>query len=477
MARPGHLRTRLLVAMGIVALGAIVLTGAGTFALARQTAADEAQNDLEEDAPRVAAAIEDLRFLAEQFPTAAGPDSPFRTLFDSLLGIADGKLVAITQNGTVIAGVDRLLGSLERRDPNLGGNVPASALDTDALLGGESQTGRDGNTVFIAVPLEPFGSTVPVLVMTQDVPTNPLGRAVPFFLVAGFVALVVAVLISAYLARRLTRPLAAMEVTTGAIAAGDLSARVQVPGHPDDELARLARAIDGMAAQLEAARGAERAFLLSVSHDLRTPLTSIQGYSDAIADGTVREREELRRAAGIIAAESRRLARLVADLLDLARLDAHEFSLTPVPVDARSVVEEAVDAFRPSATEHGVDLRLGAGTPVASDVDPVRLAQIVGNLVENALKYAADRVEVNVAADDSALVITVLDDGPGITPSDLPHVFERLYASRRVTGRAVGTGLGLAIVHELTVAMGGAAIVERADGDGTRFVVRLPVLA
>jgi two-component system sensor histidine kinase BaeS len=288
---------------------------------------------------------------------------------------------------------------------------------------------------------------------------------------------VVAVLVSAYLARRLTRPLAAMEATTGAIASGDLSARVPVTGQPDDELARLARAIDGMAGQLEVARGAERAFLLSVSHDLRTPLTSIQGYADAIVDGTVSRPEDLRRAANIIGAESRRLARLVADLLDLARLDAREFSLTPVPVDARQVVEETVEGFRPSASEHGVALRLIAGAPIASDVDPVRLAQIVANLVENALKYAADRVDVAVTANDADLVLTVVDDGPGITPADLPHVFERLYASRRVTGRAVGTGLGLAIVRELASAMGGSAEVERADGDGTRFVVQLPVIA
>ena len=475
--RPGHLRTRLLVAMGLVVLGAIVLTGLGTFVLARQTAAQEAEDDLEEDAPRAAVAIENLRELAAQFPNADVVGGPFRTLIGSVLRITGGELVAVTNDGDVIAGVDRLLGNLEEgeRDPQLDGDLTAGDLDTDALLAGEAQTGQAGNTVFVAIPLDPYPGGVPVFVMTQNVSENPLGRAGPFFIVAGVVALIAAVLVSAYLARRLTRPLAAMEATTGAIAAGDLSARVEVRGHPDDELARLAGAIDGMAGQLEAARGAERAFLLSVSHDLRTPLTSIQGYSDAIADGTVSDPEELRRAARIIGGESRRLARLVADLLDLARLDAHEFSLTPAPVDARRVVEDAVDGFQPSAAEHEVTLAVAPGESVAADVDPVRLAQIVANLVENALKYAADRVDVGVTAENGALVLTVVDDGPGITTADLPHVFERLYASRRVTGRAVGTGLGLAIVRELTAAMAGEATVDR-DGDYTRFVVRLPVL-
>jgi signal transduction histidine kinase len=265
-----------------------------------------------------------------------------------------------------------------------------------------------------------------------------------------------------------------MEATANRIAAGDLSARVDLGKHPDDELAGLARALDGMGAQLEAARGLERGFLLCVSHDLRTPLTSIGGYAEAIADGAVEGRDEQRRAAEIIAAEARRLERLVADLLDLARLDAHEFSLTPRPVDATDVVGEAVDAFRPSAREIGIDLLVDGPDVAAVDVDPERLGQIVANLVENALKYARSRVSVGVSSENGALELRVDDDGPGIDPGDLPHVFERLYTSRPAPGRKVGTGLGLAIVHELSAAMGGTTAAHSLDGQGTRFVVRIP---
>jgi signal transduction histidine kinase len=229
-----------------------------------------------------------------------------------------------------------------------------------------------------------------------------------------------------------------------------------------------------MAAQLEAARGLERGFLLSVSHDLRTPLTSIGGYAEAIADGAVEGREEQKRAAEVIASEARRLERLVADLLDLARLDAHEFSLTPRPVDAADVVGEAVDAFDPSARDLGIELVLQRSDSVPVDADPERLGQIVANLVENALKYARTRVTVGVSSDDGMLEVRVDDDGPGIDGEDLPHVFERLYTSRTVPGRKVGTGLGLAIVHELSAAMGGTADVHQLDGRGTRFVVRIP---
>jgi signal transduction histidine kinase len=211
-----------------------------------------------------------------------------------------------------------------------------------------------------------------------------------------------------------------------------------------------------------------------VSHDLRTPLTSIGGYAEAIADGAVEGRDAQKRAAEIIAAEARRLERLVADLLDLARLDAHEFSLTPRPVDAVEVVGEAVEAFHPSARELGVTLAIDGPATAPVDADPERLGQIVANLVENALKYADGRVRVGVSSENGTLELRVDDDGPGIDPADLPHVFERLYTSRTAPGRKVGTGLGLAIVHELSAAMGGTTAAHSLDGQGTRFVVRIP---
>ena len=176
----------------------------------------------------------------------------------------------------------------------------------------------------------------------------------------------------------------------------------------------------------------------------------------------------------MISSESRRLERLVADLLDLARLDTHQFSLRPVPVDARGVVAGAVEAFQPSAAELGIELVTAPGDVLPVELDPQRLAQIVANLVENALKFATARVQVATRSTPGGIDVVVDDDGPGIAPADLPHVFDRLYTSRTVPGRVVGTGIGLAIVRELAVAMGGAARVETVDSTGTRFVVTLP---
>ena len=125
----------------------------------------------------------------------------------------------------------------------------------------------------------------------------------------------------------------------------------------------------------------------------------------------------------------------MADLLDLARLDAHQFSLAPRPIDAREVVAETVDAFRPQAEDIGLTIELSANEAMPIDADPERLAQIVANLVENALKFATSSVTVGLTRSDGVAQITVSDDGPGISPEDLPHVFQRLYASHRAGSR------------------------------------------
>jgi signal transduction histidine kinase len=479
-----RLGTRLFVAMVAIAFGVLVLSAAGAAALFRQTSADSALDDLRDKAPTVSDAVARLAEFRQLNQPADGTPTPaerrlgrnLRSIIANTLRASDVSVVVVTPTGEVREGIAALLGNEAARAgvTDLPQGLRPGDLETGTLLRGKEQSGQQGRTVFVADPLQVVNGNTPVVVLTQRVETQPLGRAGPFFLLASAIALLVAGIVAFFLARRLTRPLTAMGRTADLIAGGDLTARVDLGRHPDDELAGLARALDGMAAQLEAARGLEREFLLSVSHDLRTPLTSISGYAQAIADGTVEGRQDQKRAAEVIGAEARRLERLVADLLDLARLDAHEFSLTPRPVDAADVVGEAADAFQPSAREMGIELVVDrlASTPV--DTDPERLGQVVANLVENALKFATTRVTIGVSSSNGTLELRVDDDGPGIDPDEIPRVFDRLYTSRPAPGRKVGTGLGLAIVRELSAAMGGTAEAQVLDGQGTRFVVRIP---
>jgi two-component system sensor histidine kinase BaeS len=467
--------------MMAIALGVLVLTAVVTAGLARRSEANTARHDVQERADVVAPEFDQLIRQLPKAQAATGTIAGrrqvrrIRDLVNTTLRASNGAVVAVDANGDVQEALGRLLGTAGAT-PTLPDGVTVDDLDTKALLAGSTQNGRDGNTVFVAEPLAPVGAVTPVLVLAEDVNTRPFGGSGLAVLGAAAIALGIAAFVAAYLARRMTRPLAAMETTARSIAGGDLSARVDTTDVHDDELASLAQAINAMAADLDVARGHERAFLLSVSHDLRTPLTSIRGYAEAIADGTVEGKDARIRAADVISSESRRLERLVADLLDLARLDAHQFSLHPAPVDARAVVRDAVEAFGPAAAELDLtlDVDTGDGDGVPVVVDAQRLAQIVANLVENALKFATTRVGIGVAADNGRVVLHVDDDGAGIAPADLPHVFERLYTSRTVPGRTLGTGIGLAIVHELAVAMGGDARVEPLDRVGTRFVVTFP---
>jgi two-component system sensor histidine kinase BaeS len=259
------------------------------------------------------------------------------------------------------------------------------------------------------------------------------------------------------------------------MAAGDLSARAPASGEPD-EITEVAAAFNDMGVQLEAARRREREFLASVGHDLRTPLTTIGGYAEALSEGKVDD-ETLPRVAGVIDREAGRLSRLVEDLMLLTRLEAREFSLRPEEVDLAGHLSGIVESFRGKAEAASVRLESDLDPLPPTTVDPDRVAQVAGNLIENALRYTPEggQVEVRLRPEGTGAVMSVADDGPGIEAEDLPHVFERLYVTQRYRPvRPEGSGLGLSIVKELVDAMGGTVTVDSVPGDGTTVAVRLP---
>jgi signal transduction histidine kinase len=433
------MRRRLTATIVAVVAAALVVAGFGTLALIRQAARDEARRDLARQVESIAAQAE-VRDLQ---------------VFRRALRLEGAVVVGIGPGGGVLGG--------------LPDGVTPRDLDQAELRAGRTLSGVRGRLAWAAAPI-PRPRGLSAVVLTNRVATGT-GRAAAYLLLTGTGALAAAAAAAAALARRITRPLADAEAATRRIAAGDLS--VQVPVEDSEpELASLARSINAMAAALDRSRRAERQFLMSVSHDLRTPLTSIRGFAEAITDGAARD---TKRAARVITAESRRLERLVGDLLDLARLDARRFTLDTREVDVADVVVDTAEGFRQTIEAEGLILRLDASSPLPLRADPERLAQVVANLVENALTYARSTIDVRVAPSGPDHVeIAVVDDGPGIPADELPRIFERLYRSDRTTGgRRVGTGLGLAIVAELVELMEGeVAARSEADG-GTRLTVLL----
>lgn len=285
---------------------------------------------------------------------------------------------------------------------------------------------------------------------------------------------VVAAALAGTVARRIGRRLDRLAVASRAIAAGDFSGRAPEDG--DDDVARLGISFNAMATQLEDVRGRERDFLMSVGHDLRTPLTTLRGYAEALDAGDV-DTDDMRRVGGVLRRQTDRLSRLVEDLTMLARLEASEFTLRPEMVDLAAHVAELAEghAVRAAASHVGLDVSAPQVGLVA--VDPDRVGQILGNLVDNALRYTPEggRVSVGLTGSGSDVTLTVADTGPGIDREDLPHVFERLYVSRRYRSvRPEGSGLGLSIVRALVDAMDGSIAVDSELGKGTTVSVTLP---
>ena len=276
-----------------------------------------------------------------------------------------------------------------------------------------------------------------------------------------------------FVSRLLTAPLARLTRAAQAIAAGDLSQRVEV--RSKDEIGDLGTAFNGMAASLAEAETLRRNLIADVSHELRTPLTIIQGNIQAILEGVYPL--EMAQMAGLYD-ETRLLTRLVDDLHDLALADAGQLRLERTPVNVSDLARTAVGQFEPVAEAAGVKLTLetSEGVPeVLGDAD--RLAQALRNLLSNALRHtpAGGHVVMRVGRSDEQVTIEVADTGSGIAPEDLSHVFDRFYrGDKSRSRRGGGAGLGLAITRQLVTAHGGHITVVSAPGLGTTFTITLP---
>lgn len=291
---------------------------------------------------------------------------------------------------------------------------------------------------------------------------------------SGAIALVVSTIVAFFLSNSITRPLAAITRATEAMARGDYQQSISVAG--EDEIARLATGFNRMARAVEQARQSQRDFLANVSHDLRTPLTSISGFAQAILDGQVSDTEGYIHAAAIIQEEAGRMSDLVEELLDLARLEAGNVKMARERLDLTALVRSSIEARTPQAVAAGVTLRAeGTGVPAVIG-DESRLKQVFDNLLDNAIKYtpSGGTVTVSIRQDGKWVAVAVADTGRGIPREDLPRIFERFYRADKSRGETVGAGLGLAIVKEIVSAHGGRITVESEEGQGSVFTVFLP---
>jgi len=296
----------------------------------------------------------------------------------------------------------------------------------------------------------------------------------------GSIALLLSLVLAFVLARWVADPL--QNVVAAARTVPTDATQLVEPSGPQ-EVQELTRAFNAMVGRVQSSQKSQRDFVANVSHELKTPLTSIQGFSQAILDGTADTPEALHQAAEVIYNEAGRMHRMALDLLDLARLEAGTADLKMSAVDMKTLLNGVMEKFTPMASRSAVNLKLD----LASDLpiimgDGDRLAQVFTNLVDNALKFTPRNGTVALRAmpDKGEVQVSVSDTGKGISAGTIPHIFDRFYqadSSRasRAGGEKHGAGLGLAIVQEIVAAHGGRINVRSAEGRGTAFIVHLPL--
>jgi signal transduction histidine kinase len=277
-------------------------------------------------------------------------------------------------------------------------------------------------------------------------------------------------LLGVYLARRLTRPLGALAAAADEVAGGDYAVELP-PSRGSDEISTLSRRFGDMAAKLAESEQLSRNFLMSVSHELRTPLTAIRGHVSALREGVIEDPDLRAASLAVIEREAMRLERLVGDVLDLAKLDAHRFTVLQEEVDMEQLTERAFTAFGEEARRRAIDYRrdIRARPVIVTDGD--RVLQIISNLLSNAFRWTPEggRIRVELAAENGTVAVAVSDTGPGIGPEEVDRIFRPFWS--RDGG---GTGLGLAIARELALALGGRIDLTSEPGLGSRFELVLP---
>ncbi len=294
---------------------------------------------------------------------------------------------------------------------------------------------------------------------------------------ATILAFALALLLSLWMSRWVSAPLQQIASAARSVAEGEYQPiTVQGPAEVDN----LAHAFNEMVHRVQSSQQSQRDFVANVSHELKTPLTSVQGFAQALMDGTVDDQAGIQQAAGVIYAEAGRMHRMVVDLLELARLDSGAEALQRRSLDLTILLEQLVERFGPQARSAQVSLKLETNPMPAMLGDGDRLVQVFNNLVDNALKHtpAGGELVITTTKEEGWACITFKDSGPGIPYEDQQRIFERFYQvdKARPGGSSRGIGLGLSIAAEIIRAHNGQISVSSQPGQGSVFVVKLPLI-
>ena len=460
---PGSLRLRL---PAVFLLG-IVLAGVVSALIAVQLFSGYTRNQSYAELGREARGI--ARLYGDAALRAADEGTPAPDFAPAALELATGDqlfYVGAPAFPGQTTGLERLPES----------SVPSAALSSNGPYRFEFRPpGRTRTYLAVAQPLrlERDGPALGAIVVAkaQDVVRDqwlPLvARLAAAFAIGGLLAW----LLGLWLSRRISGPVEALAKASDEIARGNYAVHVTV-GPGGNEISHLSERFNEMAARLAATEERERQFLMSVSHELRTPLTAIKGHVDALRDGLIDDPELIGASLEVVANEATRLERLVGDVLDLAKLRAHRFTVQTAEVDMGRLVEHAYGSFGDEARRREIDYELrGADGAPTIITDGDRVLQVITNLLKNAFRWTPDGGSIDVVLESAngTVRVDVVDTGPGISPEDARQIF-----SPFVSRDTQGTGLGLPIARELAGALGGRVELETEPGHGSKFRLVLP---
>ena len=460
---PGSLRFRL---PAVFLLG-IVLAGLVSALIAVQLFAGYTRNQSYEELGREARGI--ARLYGDAALRAADEGTPAPDFAPAALELATGDQL-------FYAGAPAFPGQTTGLERLAESSIPAAALTSNGPYRFRFRPpGRTRTYLAVAQPLrlERDGPALGAIVVAkaQDVVRDqwlPLvARLAAAFAIGGLLAW----LLGLWLSRRISGPVEALAKASDEIAHGNYAVHVPV-GPGGNEISHLSERFNEMAARLAATEERERQFLMSVSHELRTPLTAIKGHVDALRDGLIDDPELVGASLEVVASEATRLERLVGDVLDLAKLRAHRFTVQTEEVDMGRLIVHAYGSFGDEARRREIEYELqGSETAPTIITDGDRVLQVITNLLKNAFRWTPDGGSIDVVLESSngTVRVDVVDTGPGISPEDAQRIF-----SPFVSRDTQGTGLGLPIARELAGALGGRVELETDPGEGSRFRLVLP---
>lgn len=301
-----------------------------------------------------------------------------------------------------------------------------------------------------------------------------LGQLLNMFLLSSLTMVVIAFIVIYFVTARMVKPLRDMLAATQSFSRGDYTVRVQVGG--SDEIGQLAQEFNDMAEALARNEAMNRSFVANVSHELKTPMTTIGGFVDGILDGTIPE-EKHRQYLAIVSEEVKRLSRMVRSMLDLAKIEAGEMKLNPSQFDLNNTVCQVIFSFEQAIESKHLDIIGLDVDKVLVSADPDLIHQVVYNLIENAVKFVNDGgyIEIRYRTDGGRTLVAIRNSGAGIAPQDLANVFERFYKTDRSRSQdKSGVGLGLYIVRTIIQLHGGEIHANSQEGEYTEFAFSLP---